>query len=319
MRISFFGGGTDYPEYFLKDGGAVLATAINKFTFVNASPFQSNLFDYNLCISYRERETVKRVEDIRHNVFRECLRFVGLTQDIELHTVADLPSFTGLGSSSSFTVALLQALHAFKGEFVQPLDLAYEAIHVERNLVHDRVGCQDQTLAAVGGFNLVEFRKEDDIVIHRAPITPARLEDFEAHLFMVFTRITRRANDVVAPQLARVADNTSTLREMRTMVDQGWDVLMTSRPLHEFGQLLHRAWLAKRSLDAGVSNAEIDEIYQCGMNAGAWGGKLLGAGGGGFVLFLAPPERHAALRDAFAGKPLLSVRVNAPGAEVVFS
>jgi D-glycero-alpha-D-manno-heptose-7-phosphate kinase len=319
MRVSFFGGGTDYPEYFLKEGGAVLATAINKFTYVNASTFQSNLFDYNLCISYRERETVKSVDEIRHNVFRECLRFVGLAQDIELHTVADLPSFTGLGSSSSFTVALLQALHAYKGEYVRPLDLAYEAIHVERNLIRDKVGCQDQTLAAVGGFNLVEFRKEDDIVIHRVPITPARLEAFEAHLFLVFTRITRRANDVVAPQLARVRDNTATLRAMRKMVDAGWDMLTSDCPFEKFGQQLHEAWLAKRQLDAGVSNTDIDEIYGCGMDAGAWGGKLLGAGGGGFVLFFAPPERHAALRDAFAGKPILSVKTNAPAARVIFS
>lgn len=319
MRVSFFGGGTDYPEYFEKEGGAVLATAINKFTFVNASPFQSNLFDYNLCISYRERETVKSVDEIRHNVFRECLRFAGLEKDVELHTVADLPSFTGLGSSSSFTVALLQALHAFKEEFVRPLDLAYEAIHIERHRIHDRVGCQDQTIAAVGGFNLVEFRREDDIVIHRVPISQRRLEEFEAHLFLVFTRITRRANDVVAPQLARVADNTDTLRQMRRMVDAGWDLLTTNAPLERFGQQLHEAWLAKRGLDAGVSNTDIDEIYQRGKDAGAWGGKLLGAGGGGFVLFFAPPERHEALRAAFAGKPILSVRTNAPGAQIIFS
>ncbi len=189
LRVSFFGGGTDYPEYFLQHGGAVLATAIDKFCYLTASPFPSHLFDYTIRLSYRQVELVKNLTEIEHNVYRECLKFCGLEQDIELHNVADLPAFTGLGSSSTFTVALLHALHCFKGEFVRPLDLAYEAIYVERKLLHDKVGCQDQLMAAVGGFNLVEFRTETDIIVHRVPISPQRLAEFEEHLFVVFTGI----------------------------------------------------------------------------------------------------------------------------------
>ncbi len=319
VRISFFGGGTDYPEYFLNHGGAVLATAIDKFSYVTASPFPSHLFDYSMRVSYRKVELVKKLEEIEHNVYRECLNFCGLEKDIELHNVADLPAFTGLGSSSTFTVSLLHALHSFKGEFVRPIDLAYEAIYVERNLIKDQVGCQDQVMAAMGGFNLVEFRTEEDIIVNRVPISPQRLAEFEQHLFIVFTGIRRKAADVVAKQLKKVATNTNTLKDMRTMVDQGWDILTSNRPLSEFGELLHRAWIAKRSLDSCISNPEIDEIYQLGIDAGALGGKLLGAGAGGFMLFFTPPDLYNNLQQKFENYHLLTAKINAPKSQIIFS
>jgi D-glycero-alpha-D-manno-heptose-7-phosphate kinase len=277
------------------------------------------LFDYSVRVSYRQVELVKSVDDIEHNVYRECLRLCGLERDIELHNVADLPSFTGLGSSSTFTVALLHALHSFKGEFVTPLQLAYEAIYVERHLLKDNVGCQDQTLAAVGGFNLIEFRAEDDILIHRVPLSPQRLNEFEQHLFIVFTGIRRKAAEVVASQLKKIPNNGVTLRQMRRMVDQGWDILTSNKPLAEFGKLLHEAWMAKRSLDGGISNGEIDKMYESGREAGAWGGKLLGAGGGGFLLFFAPPAVHNNLRKTFVSRQVMTVKINAPGCEIIFS
>ena len=319
VRISFFGGGTDYPEYFLKEGGAVLATAIDKFSYVTASPFLSHLFDYSMRISYRKVEVVKDVHTIEHNVFRECLKLCKFERDIELHNCADLPAFTGLGSSSAFTVSLLHALHTFKGKFLRPHELACEAIHVERHILKDNVGCQDQVLAAYGGFNLVEFHTENDFVVTRVPLPPQRLAEFESHLFLVFTGITRKASDVVAHQLKRVDQNLPSLRSMRAMVYDGHDILVSGRSLREFGELLHRAWEAKRGLDRGVSNDEIDEIYAEGRKAGAWGGKLLGAGGGGFMLFFAPPETHAKLRHVFAGRQLLNVKINAPGSQIIFS
>lgn len=319
VRISFFGGGTDYPEHFLRHGGAVLATAIDKFCYLTASPFPSHLFDYTMRLSYRQVELVKNLTDIEHNVYRECLKFCGLERDIELHNVADLPAFTGLGSSSTFTVALLHALHSFKGEFVRPLDLAYEAIYVERKLLQDQVGCQDQLMAAVGGFNLVEFRRETDIIVHRVPISVQRLAEFEQHLFVVFTGIKRRAAEVVAHQLEKVIDNTGTLKDMRIMVDDGWNILTSNQCFSAFGDLLHKAWMAKRSLSQVISNAEIDQLYQQGMDAGAWGGKLLGAGAGGFILFFAPPEAHPRLQSVFSDRQVLQVKVNAPGSEIIFS
>ena len=319
VRISFFGGGTDYPEYFLKESGAVLATAINKYSYVTASPFLSHLFDYSIRVSYRNVELARRVHEIEHNVFRECLKICGIEKDVELHNVADLPAFTGLGSSSAFTVSLLHALHTFRGEFLHPQELAYEAIHVERHILKDNVGCQDQVLAAFGGFNLVEFRTEQDIVVNRVPLSPVRLAEFEQHLFLVFTGITRKASEVVAHQLQRVEQNAAALRTMRAMVYEGYDALVSHRPLREFGELLHRAWEAKRSLDAGISNSEIDCIYSAGRAAGAWGGKLLGAGGGGFMLFFAPPEVHPKLAAVFAGRQILNVKLNAPGSQIIFS
>ncbi|KFF41332.1 MAG: putative kinase, galactokinase/mevalonate kinase [Candidatus Atelocyanobacterium thalassa isolate SIO64986] len=319
VRISFFGGGTDYPEHFLRHGGAVLSTAIDKFSYVTASPFPSHLFDYLVRISYRKVELVKTIDDIEHKVFRECLKFCNLEKDIELHNVADLPAFTGLGSSSAFTVSLLQALHNFKGEFIKPLDLAYEAIYVERHLVKDNVGCQDQLMSAVGGFNLVEFRTEENIIVNRVDISPQRLAEFESHIFIVFTGIKRRASQVVEKQLRRVEDNLETLKKMRKMVDQGWDILTGNESFSKFGELLHDAWIAKRSLDQGISNPEIDYLYELGRKNGAWGGKLLGAGAGGFLLFFASPEVHPKLEQVFKNHQILSVKINSPGSQVIFS
>jgi D-glycero-alpha-D-manno-heptose-7-phosphate kinase len=319
LRISFFGGGTDYPEHFLHHGGAVLATAIDKYSYLTASPFPSHLFDYTIRLSYRQVELVKNLSEIEHNVYRECLKFCDIDQDIELHNVADLPSFTGLGSSSTFTVALLHALHSFKGEFVRPLDLAYEAIYVERKLLHDNVGCQDQLMAAMGGFNLVEFRTETDIIVHRVQISPQRLAEFEQHLFVVFTGIKRKASEVVAQQLKKVDINTDTLKQMRAMVDQGWEILTSNQCLSAFGELLDQAWQAKRSLSQVISNPEIDRLYEQGKSAGAWGGKLLGAGAGGFMLFFADPQIHPQLQNAFSDRPVFQVKVNAPGSEIIFS
>jgi D-glycero-alpha-D-manno-heptose-7-phosphate kinase len=319
LRVSFFGGGTDYPEYFLQEGGAVLASAIDKFSYITASRFFSRLFDYAIRISYRKVELARRLDEIEHNVYRECLRLCDLDCDVELHAVADLPAFSGLGSSSTFTVSLLHALHSFKGEFVTPLALAYEAIHIERAVLRDRVGCQDQVMAAVGGFNVLEFRREDDVIVHRLPVSLARIAELEAHLFVVFTGITRRAAEVVASQLERAAENRDTLRTMRAMVDEGAELLIGSRPMAEFGDLLHRAWQAKRSLSARVSNSEIDQLYAMGRAAGALGGKLLGAGGGGFMVFVAPPESHARLRQTFSDYQQLSVKLNAPGSQIIFA
>ena len=319
VRISFFGGGTDYPEYFLKEGGAVLATAIDKFCFITANPFLSHLFDYAIRVSYRKVELAKRVDEIEHKVFRECLKLCGFEGAIELHMMADLPSFTGLGSSSTFTVCLLHALHSFKGQFLKPHELAREAIYVERQLLKENVGCQDQVLAAFGGFNLVEFRTEEDFVVSRVALPPQRLAEFERHLFLVFTGLQRKASDVVAPQLKRVKENTPALRSMRAMVYEGHEILTGQRPWREFGELLHRAWVAKRSLDGGVSNPEIDELYERVLKAGACGGKLLGAGAGGFMLFFAPEEAHPKLASVFADYQLLQVKLNAPGSQIIYS
>ncbi len=319
FRISFFGGGTDYPEYFERHGGAVLATAIDKSTYLSATRFYSRLFDYSIRIAYRKVECVRALDEIEHGPFRECLRWAGITENIEVDTAADLPAFAGLGSSSSFVVGLLNTLTAFQGRRLRPIELAYRAIEIERTVLKEAVGCQDQTVAAVGGFNLIEFRRTDDIVVHRLPLGADRVRELEAHLLMVFTGIKRRAAAVAAHQIDRIPENIRPLQRMRQMVDDGYDVLMRGGALARFGELLHEAWALKGELSAGVSNDTIAEIYQAGLSAGAWGGKLLGAGGGGFILFVVPPERRAAVRTRLAHLEEVPVQLNAPGSHVIYA
>lgn len=317
FRVSFFGGGTDYPEYFTKYGGAVLGTAIDKCTYLAATPFYAGLFDYSIRLAYRKVECVKDLDSIEHAPFRECLRWMGVSENIELDCMAELPSSVGLGTSSSFVVGVLNTLHAFLGRAVHPLDLAYQAIEIEREVLHESVGCQDQTFAAMGGFNLIEFRGLRDIVVHRVPLTPERQQEFEAHLMLVFTGIRRRAHDVASRLVERVDSNRERLRRIRSMVDKGYGILVGGGNLAAFGYLLHEGWVLKNQLDTSVSNDVINDIYRRGLAAGALGGKLLGAGGGGFALFFVPPERRAAVRRALGDLQEIPLRVNAPGTQII--
>jgi D-glycero-alpha-D-manno-heptose-7-phosphate kinase len=319
LRISFFGGGTDYPQHFTQYGGAVLGTAIDQYTFMTAAPFRSiDMFDYRIRCTYREIELVERLDDLRHKPLREALRHCGFHRDIELHHIADLPAETGLGSSSSFVVCLLQALHALAGRGTSGLELAYEAIHFERSILGEAVGCQDQTFAAVGGLNLIEFRQEDDISVHPVPISNDRKRELESCLMMFYTGATRRSEGVVKAQLTRAAANTDRYMRMRAQVDRAYDILTGSGPLTPFGELLDAAWHEKRSLHEAVSNRLIDDLYGQVKAAGAIGCKLLGAGGGGFLLAFVPPERQAKVREALAGYSLLQPHIAPGGADIIF-
>lgn len=297
LRVSFFGGGTDYPEYFTKYGeGAVLGTTIDKYVFVSISKFYSKLSDYSIRISYRQVECVNSLDELKHIPFRECLRLHGIENDVEVDYTAELPSYTGLGSSSSFIVGLLKSLYAFKGQEVNKLDLAREAIRVEREILKEPVGFQDQTLAAVGGFNHIKFTR-DGIKVKHVDLQPSRVKEFQDHLMLFFTGIKRRAGDVTPGQIQNVDKNKEILFKMRGMVDQAYNILVGTSNLSEFGSLLDKSWGLKRSLDNKISNEIIDKIYQDGISAGALGGKLLGAGGGGFVLFFVPPKRKEMVRS----------------------
>lgn len=317
LRISFLGGGTDYPEYFLEHGGAVLGTAVNKFAYFNMSPFYSGLFDYSIRIAYRQVECVKCLDDLQHAPFRECLRWAGITRDVEINHAAELPAFTGLGSSSTFVVGLLNTIYAFQGKMVPPLELAYEAIQIERQVLKESVGCQDQTFAAVGGFNVIEFRGWDNFIVHRIPLTATRLEEFEGHLLMLFTGIKRRAEELAGRQVKKVQQNKEHLLALRGLVDEGYRILTHPGSVAAFGDLMHKAWLHKRQLDSAISNDTVDQIYQAGLEAGALGGKLLGAGGGGFMLFFVPPEKRAAVRQRLSTLIEVPVQIRAPGTYIV--
>lgn len=321
LRISFFGGGTDFPEYYEKHGGAVLSAAINKYCYINVSEFPSQLFDYGIRISYSQSELVKDTSEIKHPVFRACLEHLNIRSDIELHAVADLPAFTGLGSSSSFTVGILHALHAFRGDRVTAAELAREAIHIERNILDESVGCQDQVAAAYGGFNLIEFTGESAPKVTHVPISLSNLLSLQEHLLLVFTNIKRRAHDIEKNKMANLDVARQEYHLLKEQVSQGMEILKTKGRLdiRAMGELLHEGWMRKRKLSSSVSTPLIDEYYERGIANGAIGGKLLGAGGGGFLMFMAPPERHQFIRDAFPGHHTMALELGSHGSEVIFN
>jgi D-glycero-alpha-D-manno-heptose-7-phosphate kinase len=305
LRISFFGGGTDYPVWYRQYGGAVLATTINKCCYITCRrlpPF----FEYHSRISYSKVENVRRNDAIEHPSVRECLRFVGIDEGVEIHHVADLPARTGLGTSSAFTVGLLLGLYALQDRMRDKQALAADAIHVEQELLQEAVGAQDQVSAAHGGFNRINFHPDNTIEVKRVLTAPSRLAELEQHLALYFTGFARTASEIAQEQVRMTPQRKQELGTMLQLVDEAEAVISSPRrSLDEFGCLLHEGWQIKRSLTQKITNANIDQIYEAGLSAGALGGKLLGAGGGGFMLFFVPPERRQALRERL--KKLLCV------------
>ena len=319
LRVSFFGGGTDLPEFFERYGGAVLGSAIDKFIYHSVTRFPSELFDHDIRLAYSKVEQVRHIDEIEHKPFREILKFVGIDKDIEVGLTADLPAFSGLGSSSSFTVGALNALYAYKGQFVPHHDLAYKAIHIERDCLGEAVGCQDQVFAAFGGFNLVEFVSRDNIVVNRVVMTPGRMRELNDSLLMFFSGVTRRAGEIERRKIENLGNIRETLLKIHRLVGKAHTLLTGSASLTGFGELLDETWCEKRCLDPAVSHSRVDHMYEIAKGAGAIGGKLLGAGGGGFMLFFVPVERQAAVRQALAGYYEVSFRLNAPGSCIIHS
>ena len=317
LRISFFGGGTDYPLWYREHGGSVLATTIDKCCYITCRhlpPF----FDYHSRVSYSRVENVAANEAIQHPSVRGCLQFLGVEEGIEVHHVADLPARTGLGTSSAFTVGLLHGLYALRNEMRDKRSLASDAIHVEQDILHEAVGSQDQVSAAYGGLNRIDFQQNGAIDVRRMLISQERLKEFEGHLALYFTGFSRIASEVAQEQLRMTPHKERELRTMLQFVDHAEEILTsTTRPVAELGSLLHEAWMIKKSLTSKISNPEIDEIYQAGMSAGALGGKMLGAGGGGFMLFFVPPENREALREKLKKFLCVPFGFSTRGSEVI--
>jgi D-glycero-alpha-D-manno-heptose-7-phosphate kinase len=296
LRISFFGGGTDYPVWYRQYGGSVLSTTIDKSCFITCRwlpPF----FEYHSRISYTKVENVDKNNRIQHPSVRACLQFLGIDDGIEIHHIADLPARSGLGTSSAFTVGLLLGLYALKNQMRDKHALASEAIHVEQELLREAVGAQDQVSAAYGGFNRINFDTDGSIEVRRMLASPNRLAELEQHLALYFTGFSRFASEIAQEQLRMTPHKKQELDTMLQFVNEAEAIIASpNRQLHEFGRLLHESWQIKRTLTQKISNASIDEIYETGLSAGALGGKLLGAGGGGFMLFFVPPERRESLR-----------------------
>ena len=318
LRISFLGGGTDYPNYFNKYGdGAVIGTAIDKYIGFSVSNFYGELYDKSIKISYSKIEYVNSIEDIQHIPFREILRKFGLTNNIEINCFAEVPSLTGLGSSGSFVTGLINSLYAYTKKRISPFDLAKEAIHFEREVLKEPVGYQDQTFAAFGGFNLIKFSKDGNISVTPIPISQNNMNEFENHLLLFFTGIKRRASDIITSQIKKVDHNSEKLKSIRQLVDKGYEILSKSTDFEKFGKLLNESWYIKKELDDSISNDKINKIYEAGMCAGAIGGKLLGAGGGGFMLFFVSPNKKQSVRDELRHLIEIPIKISNDGSKIL--
>ena len=318
LRISFFGGGTDYPEHYRAHGGAVLSSSIDRYVYLTVASL-SPLFDHTIRVAYSRTELVRSVDEIQHPSVRECLRFLGIEGGVEISVTADIPARTGLGSSSSFTVGLLHALHALRGEMASREQLAEEAIHVEQRLIRERVGSQDQVAAARGGLNRIYFSDDPEFQIDPLPISRVRRAALEARLMMVFTGISRAANDVLDEQCRRTGENREALAAMRAQVDEAARVLCDERTdLRVFGEMLDHGWRLKRGLSSMVSNDAIDRAYSVARERGAIGGKLLGAGSGGFILLFAEPEDQPRILEALPGMPKVDFALENTGSRVIY-
>lgn len=300
LRMSFAGGGSDLPAFYRKFGGAVVSTAIDKFVYVGVN----KKFDESIRISYSRTEEVGTVDEIEHQLVREALRMLSIPGGIEITSIADIPSRgTGMGSSSSFAVGLLHALHAYRQQYVSPEALAAGSSRLEIDLCGEGIGKQDQYAAAYGGLNFIEFHQDDTVSVHPIICGREMIGELERWLMMFYTGVTRRAGTILDGQSAAMESDCvkqDIARNMVSLAHQLRDELQRER-LERFGEILHENWEMKKKLADGISNAEIEGWYQCARDKGALGGKLLGAGAGGFLMFFVPPHRQKAVRDALSG------------------
>lgn len=317
-RISFFGGGTDFPAYYERHGGAVLSATINKYSYLHCRllpPF----FDHNYRIRYYQTERVATVDEIRHPSVRECLKFLNFSKPLELLHSGDIPAMSGIGSSSSFTVGLLLALHGLRGRMVTKRELAEQAIEVEQRLIMENVGSQDQYAAAFGGFNRIEFGPADRIVLSPLTLEADKLARLQARLLFCFSGVSRLSSEIQTEQLGRINQITSELKDMKQLVDEAQKILDAPPDrLDEFGRLLDTAWRIKRKFSSKVSNPGLDDLYDRALKAGALGGKVCGAGGGGFLVFYVPEEHRRAVEEALRPSLIVPLRFERLGAHVIF-
>ncbi|MDR4498225.1 MAG: hypothetical protein MRK02_09945 [Candidatus Scalindua sp.] len=295
FRISFFGGGTDYPVWYRENGGDVLATTIDKYCYISCR-YLPPFFEHKHRIVYSKIDNVKNISEIKHPAVRAILEYMKIDKGMEIHHDGDLPARTGIGSSSSFTVGMLHALYALKGTMPNKTQLANEAIHIERNVLEEHVGSQDQVLAANGGFKRIRFNHEDSFDIIPITIGKIKMQSLHDHLMLYFTGISRFASEIAKTQIENIPKKKQELSTMQQMVNEAISILNGNESLAEFGKLLHESWKLKMSLSDKISNSHIEEIYNVAREAGAIGGKLLGAGGGGFLLLFARPEDQPSIK-----------------------
>ncbi len=297
-RISFFGGGTDYPAYYLKHGGKVLGSAIDKYCYLSLRKLPP-YFEFKHRVVYSKMENVNTVDEIIHPAVRETLKYLNIDFGVSVHHDGDIPARSGMGSSSAFTVGILNSLYALNGKMVSREELTREAIFVEQRLIKESVGSQDQAFAAHGGFNIIEFLQNGEIFVEPIIITPERLKAFEDRLMLFFTGLSRIASDIASDKIKNIPNNNQNLSRMKNLVDEAYKIILSpNRDLSEFGELMNETWELKKSLSDKISNQEIEEMYDAAIKNGAIGGKLCGAGGGGFMLLYVNPHNQQKVREA---------------------
>jgi D-glycero-alpha-D-manno-heptose-7-phosphate kinase len=318
FRISFFGGGTDYPTWFQRHGGRVLATTIDKYCYITCR-YLPPFFEHKYRIVYSRIENVRDHSEIQHPAVRAVLGHYDCHEGLEVHHDGDLPARAGLGSSSSFTVGLINAIMALRGKYVSKEELASQAIHVEQDVIREHVGSQDQISAAFGGLNRIEFRRDGSFDVAPIVLPKERLAALQSHLMLCFTGLSRMASEVAKSKIDNMGNREHELQGMKRLVDEAIAVLQSrTAPIEDFGKLLHENWMFKRQLSDKVTTSEIDELYDTARGMGALGGKLLGAGGGGFVLLMAPPDAHGRIREALGNPKGLPFQIDRTGSRVIF-
>lgn len=316
FRISFFGGGTDYPGFYREHGGAVLATAIDKYCYLSCR-YLPPFFEHKYRIVWSQIELAQSLEDIAHPVIPKAAKWLNIDQGLEIHHQGDLPARSGMGSSSSFAVGLLNVLHALKGEMLSSEELLKQSLYLEQKLLKENVGSQDQTLAVYGGFNKVEFHQDDEISVSPMTLLPQRKQELNDHLMLFFSGISRHSSVVASSIMENIPKRHSTLLEMKQLVSEATLQLASSTDIHEFGHLLNHAWELKQSLSNKICNDTCAQIYRQALRAGALGGKVLGAGGGGFMLFFVPPEKQSRVKAALNNLVHVPFQFSNTGSQII--
>jgi len=316
-RISFFGGGTDYPVWYRENYGLVISTTINKYSYITVR-YLPKIFDYNFRVRYFSTEQTQSLEEIRHPSVRECARSLGIYKGFEVIHHADLPAGSGLGSSSTFTVGMLHSFYSLLNYMPTKRELALKALEVEQQIIGESVGSQDQVSAAFGGFNLIKFGGENEFEVDPIVIGREKLHELQDKLLLCFTGFSRSASEIAQHQISMTPGRIKELGAMSDLTREALDILTSGRQLDDFGALLNEQWRIKRSLTAYISTPEIDQIYEVAIRNGALGGKLLGAGGGGFMLFYADKERHETIQKSLSDKIFVPFRFESTGSRIVY-
>lgn len=318
-RISFFGGGTDYYKWYEEHGGDVLSTTINHYNYISCRYLPPFHAEYKNRIAWRILEYPKTTEEIQHNAIREALKYYNITQGVEISNQCDLPARSGLGSSSSFCAALIEAIYALKGSMITRYGLAKETIKLEREILNEKGGIQDQIAAVYGGLNHIHINPNGSFSVNPVVMSESRKTALNDHLMLFFTGVARTSSEIAEKQVESTKSKTEQLTRMQEMVSEATHILTSpNEDLDSFGRLLHETWMLKRSLTDKISNSLIDNIYQTARDKGALGGKILGAGGGGFVLFYAHPEKQQAIRKALDNLIYVPFKFDDQGSQIVY-